>query len=76
MTGLRRTPQRKRSGCWPTRFPVRKPPCEPPITATLALSTRPEKVIDTEDSGSCDEPEQITLPAEYNAIEGVEASVV
>ena len=41
MTGLRRTPHRNLSGCCPTRFPVRNPPCDPPITATRSLSTNP-----------------------------------
>ena len=41
MTGFLSTPHLKAEGYWPTRLPVRKPPCDPPITATLSLSTSP-----------------------------------
>lgn len=41
MTGFLRTPHLKAAGCCPTRWPDRKPPWDPPITATLLMSTSP-----------------------------------
>ena len=41
MTGFLRTPHLKAAGYCPTRWPDRKPPWEPPITATLLVSTSP-----------------------------------
>ncbi len=46
MTGFLSTPHLKHEGYCPTRLPVRKPPCEPPMTPTLSLSTIPTRCMD------------------------------
>ena len=72
MTGLRRTPVLKRSGYWPTKCAVKKPPWLPPVTPSRFSSATPgcQQAISSRVRIACAERERETYIGGNKVVQG------